>query len=64
MLENGQSAEIAVLEFEGMVGVSLLMGGGSTPNRAEVQSAGRAYRLGAGHVKHLVEREGPCSLSC
>jgi CRP-like cAMP-binding protein len=59
VLENGQSAEIAVVGFEGMVGVSLLMGGGSTPNRAVVQSAGRAYRLGAGHVKHLVEKGGP-----
>lgn len=59
VLENGQSAEIAVVGFEGMVGVSLLMGGGSTPNRAVVQSAGHAFRLGAGHVKQLVEKGGP-----
>lgn len=59
VLENGQSAEIAVVGFEGMVGVSLLMGGGSTPNRAVVQSAGHAFRLGASHIKQLVENGGP-----
>ncbi|MGO4394334.1 Crp/Fnr family transcriptional regulator [Variovorax sp. M-6] len=59
VLENGQSAEIAVVGFEGMVGVSLLMGGGSTPNRAVVQSAGHAFRLSAGHIKQLVENGGP-----
>ncbi|WP_162570221.1 Crp/Fnr family transcriptional regulator [Variovorax sp. SRS16] len=59
VLENGQSAEIAVVGFEGMVGVSLLMGGGSTPNRAVVQSAGHAFRLSAGQIKELVERGGP-----
>jgi CRP-like cAMP-binding protein len=58
VLENGQSAEIAVVGFEGMVGVSLLMGGGSTPNRAVVQSAGHAFRLGASHIKQLVEQGG------
>ena len=59
VLENGQSAEIAVVGFEGMVGVSLFMGGGSTPNRAVVQSAGHAFRLSAGHIKQLVENGGP-----
>lgn len=59
VLENGQSAEIAVVGFEGMVGVSLLMGGGSTPNRAVVQSAGYAFRLSASHIKQLVEQGGP-----
>jgi CRP-like cAMP-binding protein len=59
VLENGQSAEIAVVGFEGMVGVSLLMGGGSTPNRAVVQSAGHAFRLGASHIKRLLENGGP-----
>ncbi|UVH61192.1 Crp/Fnr family transcriptional regulator [Variovorax paradoxus] len=56
VLENGQSAEIAVVGFEGMVGVSLLMGGGSTPNRAVVQSAGNAF---AGHIKQLTDNGGP-----
>jgi len=59
VLENGQSAEIAVVGFEGMVGVSLLMGGGSTPNRAVVQSAGKAFRLSATHVQELTEKGGP-----
>jgi CRP-like cAMP-binding protein len=59
VLENGQSAEIAVVGFEGMVGVSLLMGGGSTPNRAVVQSAGHALRLGAAHIKNLTQQGGP-----
>ena len=59
VLENGQSAEIAVVGFEGMVGVSLLMGGGSTPNRAVVQSAGHAFRLSASHIKQLTDNGGP-----
>ena len=41
VLENGASAEIAVVGNEGMVGVSLFMGGETTPSRAVVQSAGR-----------------------
>lgn len=47
VLENGASAEIAVVGNEGLVGISLFMGGGSTINRAVVQSAGKAYRLPA-----------------
>jgi CRP-like cAMP-binding protein len=45
--EDGASAEIAVTGREGLVGISLFMGGCSTPGRAIVQSAGYAYRLGA-----------------
>ena len=45
VMENGSSAEIAVIGNDGIVGVALFMGGGSMPNRAVVQSAGRAYRL-------------------
>ncbi|HET6486435.1 MAG TPA: Crp/Fnr family transcriptional regulator [Spirochaetia bacterium] len=44
-LENGASAEIAVVGNEGTVGIALFMGGGTMPNRAVVQSAGGAYRL-------------------
>lgn len=44
-MENGASAEIAMVGNEGMVGVSIFMGGETTPSRALVQSAGRAYRL-------------------
>ena len=45
VLENGASAEIAVIGNEGVVGVSLFMGSDTTTNRAVVQSAGHAYRL-------------------
>ena len=45
VMENGASAEIAVVGNEGMLGISLFMGGETTPNRAVVQSAGHAYRL-------------------
>jgi CRP-like cAMP-binding protein len=45
VMENGSSAEISVVGNEGLVGISLFMGGESTPSRAVVQSAGTAYRL-------------------
>jgi CRP-like cAMP-binding protein len=45
VMESGASAEIAVVGNEGVVGVSLFMGGGSTPSRAVVQSAGQGWRL-------------------
>lgn len=45
VMENGASAEIAVIGNEGGVGISLFMGGETTTNRAVVQSAGHAYRL-------------------
>ena len=47
VLETGASAEIAVVGNDGLVGISLFMGGGSTISRAVVQSAGMAYRLPA-----------------
>ncbi len=47
VMQNGASAEIAVVGFEGLVGISLFMGGGSTPSRAVVQSAGRGCRMPA-----------------
>ncbi len=59
VMENGSSAEIAVAGFEGLVGISLFMGGGSTPSRAVVQSAGYAYRLSAGVVKHEFDNNPP-----
>jgi CRP-like cAMP-binding protein len=49
VMENGASAEIAVVGHEGIIGVALFMGGGTMPNRAVVQSAGYAYRL-PGHI--------------
>jgi CRP-like cAMP-binding protein len=51
VMENGSSAEIAVAGREGLVGISLFMGGESTPSRAVVQSAGEGFRLRAGFVK-------------
>ncbi len=45
VMEDGASAEIAVVGNEGLVGVSLFMGGESTPSRAVVQSAGSGFRL-------------------
>jgi hypothetical protein len=45
VMENGASAEIAVAGNEGLVGISLFMGGESTPSRAVVQSAGNGFRL-------------------
>src|SRR3954451_19066481 len=47
VLEDGASAEIAVVGNEGILGISLFMGGETTPSRAVVQSAGYAYRLKA-----------------
>jgi CRP-like cAMP-binding protein len=49
--EQGASAEIAVVGSEGLVGISLFMGGESTPSRAVVQSAGRAHRMKAQMIK-------------
>jgi CRP-like cAMP-binding protein len=51
VMENGASAEIAITGNEGMVGISLFMGGESTPSRAVVQSAGSGYRLKASVLK-------------
>jgi CRP-like cAMP-binding protein len=58
VLENGASAEIAIVGNEGLVGIALFMGGETTPNRAVVQSAGRAYRLDAGILKEEFHRAG------
>jgi len=58
VMENGASAEIAVTGNEGLIGVSLFMGGGSTPSRAIVQSAGHAYRLSANILKREFELGG------
>ena len=49
--ENGSTSEIAVVGREGLVGISVIMGGGSTPSRAEVQCAGRGVRMGAGLMR-------------
>ncbi|MDP1687794.1 Crp/Fnr family transcriptional regulator, partial [Hydrogenophaga sp.] len=59
VLNSGASAEIAVVGSEGLVGISLFMGGGSTPSRAVVQSSGMGYRLPAEVVQAEFERSGP-----
>jgi CRP-like cAMP-binding protein len=59
VMENGSSAEIAVVGNEGIVGVSLFMGGGSTPSRGVVQSAGKGYRLSAQLMQHEFNKAGP-----
>ncbi len=50
VVENGHSAEIAMIGNEGAVGIALFMGGMSTPSRAIVQSAGHCYRLNRRHL--------------
>src|SRR3984893_4058627 len=59
VMENGASAEIAVVGNEGIVGISLFMGGESTPSRAVVQSAGNGFRLKASTMKDEFNRTGP-----
>jgi CRP-like cAMP-binding protein len=59
VMENGASAEIAVVGHEGVVGISLFMGGESTPSRAVVQSAGHGLRLKASIIKQEFESAGP-----
>jgi CRP-like cAMP-binding protein len=59
VLQDGSSAEIAVVGNEGVVGVSLFMGGNSTPSRAVVQSAGQGFRLDALTLKTEFNRAGP-----
>ncbi|MFZ1908546.1 MAG: Crp/Fnr family transcriptional regulator [Burkholderiales bacterium] len=58
VMENGASAEIAVTGNEGLVGISLFMGGESTPSTALVQGVGKAYRLAAAVLKREFERGG------
>jgi CRP-like cAMP-binding protein len=59
VMGSGASAEIAVVGNEGILGISLFMGGGSTPSRAVVQSAGYGFRLTAGLMKAEFDRAGP-----
>jgi CRP-like cAMP-binding protein len=56
VMENGDAAEIAVIGNEGVVGISLFMGGNSTPSRAVVQSGGKGYRMSAEFIKVEFDR--------
>jgi CRP-like cAMP-binding protein len=58
VMESGASAEISVVGNEGLVGISLFMGGESTPSRALVQSAGSAYRMPGQKFKDEFNRHG------
>jgi len=58
VMEDGASAEIAVVGNDGAIGVALFMGGETTTNRAIVQSAGSAYRLTGSRLKQEFERHG------
>jgi CRP-like cAMP-binding protein len=59
VMEDGHSAEIAIVGNEGVVGVALFMGGETTPSRGIVQSAGHAYRLPGKLLKEEFFRAGP-----
>jgi CRP-like cAMP-binding protein len=59
VMKNGSSAEIAVVGNDGIVGISLFMGGETTLSRAVVQSAGEGYRMGAALLKTEFNRCGP-----
>ncbi len=59
VMEDGASAEIAIVGNEGILGISLFMGGNTTPSRAVVQSAGHGFRLKADLMKDEFGRFGP-----
>jgi CRP-like cAMP-binding protein len=59
VMEDGASAEIAIVGNEGLIGIALFMGGETTPSRAIVQSAGAAFRLDAQILKQEFIRGGP-----
>ena len=58
VMEDASSAEIAIVGNEGMVGLALFMGGGSTPSRAVVQSEGFSYRLKGSLIKNEFSKGG------
>jgi CRP-like cAMP-binding protein len=62
VMEDGDSAEISVVGNEGIVGISVFMGGESTPSRAIVQSAGYAHRLPAERLKEEFNRDADMRL--
>ena len=59
VMQDGSSAEIAIVGNEGLVGISLFMGGGTTPSRAVVQSAGYAFRMKAQYIRDEFFLAGP-----
>jgi CRP-like cAMP-binding protein len=63
LMADGASAEIAVVGNEGIIGVSLFMGGETTPSRAVVQSAGHAYQLTGNLLKEEFNQGGSAAVS-
>ncbi|CAG9186488.1 Crp/Fnr family transcriptional regulator [Cupriavidus pampae] len=59
VMEDGASAEIAIVGNEGIVGIAIFMGGETTPSRAVVQSAGHAYRMNPAVLRQEFQRGGP-----
>ncbi len=62
VMENGASSEIAGVGNEGMLGISLFMGGDTTPSRAVVQTGGQGYRLKTPLLLQEFKRAGPMQL--
>ncbi len=58
VLEDGASAEVAIVGEEGLIGIALFMGGDTTPSRAVVQNAGHAYQLKWEILKREFKRGG------
>ncbi len=58
VLEDGASAEVAIVGEEGLIGIALFMGGDTTPSRAVVQNAGHAYQLKGEILKREFKRGG------
>jgi CRP-like cAMP-binding protein len=61
VMKNGESAEIAIVGNEGMIGIALFMGGESTISRAIVQNAGHAYRMEGQFLKNEFQSGGTLS---
>jgi hypothetical protein len=59
VMQSGESAEIAVVGFEGVVGISLFMGGDSTSSRAVVQNAGSGFRISSNVIKEEFNSAAP-----
>jgi hypothetical protein len=64
VMESGASAESAGVGNEGVVGISLFMGGNTTPSSAVVQTTGHAYRLGRRLLKQEFDRAANCCSAC
>ena len=62
LMNNGTTAEIGVVGFEGMLGVAIFLGGDTTPNRAVVQSAGNAYKMNVQALRDKFEIGGALQL--